>query len=147
MSRSTELSWLGDPDGSWPRRWESFQAEAGPYWACHRDFEDATTTTARWLVGTHRAGDVWINVLIPTLIAAAQAAGDESLRERVLALYAAHPPLQSNRKTRWVGEHVIGSIGVDRSTPAHVQQGMLDLHDRYCEPRRCSECPLKEASS
>ena len=138
----------GSPDSGWQKRWGVFQVPSGSYWDRHADFGKETARSTKWLVGKSRAGDIWVNVALPALVARAMDTGDEDMRDRGLALYRAHPPLQSNHKTRWVAQHVLrADPGADRSMQARLQQGILALYGTHCEPRRCNECPLRRGPS
>lgn len=146
VARFDDLAGQGAPDGDWRPRWAAVQAEPDAYWAEHLDVGKRASRKARHLVGETRARDVWVNVVLPVLVAAGDAEGAEAKRRRAIALYHAHPPLQSNHKTRWVAEQVLGLPAKgDAKENAKAQQGMLELHDAFCAPRRCFECPIQAA--
>jgi len=132
------LLWSGEPAQRWRQRWRGLQVFDEGYWAHHTDFGETSSRRMTALVGEMRARDIWINVVLPAFFAC----GNASLRERVVALYRAHPPLQPNAKTAWVERTVLPPEEVPT---ARRQQGALELYDAYCEPRRCHDCPLARA--
>jgi hypothetical protein len=134
----------GEPGRGWRERWKALEVVDDGYWACHSDFGEPSGRRMTALVGESRSRDIWINVVLPAFLARADARRDGRLRERVVALYRAHPALQRNAKTAWVERHVLPSDSVPN---ARRQQGALELHDAYCEPRRCHDCPLARHSA
>ena len=147
MEELARLARGGSAARGWRTRWAAFQPAADLYWQAHEEIGRPSGRVSKRLVGESRARDIWVNAALPALAAYAEAQADAPLRARVLELYRAHPPLQSNWKTRWLGGHALGlPKGGDRSLSASQQQGGLDLYAAYCSPRRCSECPLMGAS-
>ena len=148
VDRLAELAWQGSADGDWRPRWRSVQAKPGEYWASHLDVGKPSARKARHLVGETRARDIWVNVALPMLVAAADTENGEDTRRRAIDLFHGHPPLQSNHKTRWVAAQALQlPKKADAKQQAKAQQGMLELYDGCCEPRRCFECPIQAARS
>lgn len=144
--RFAAIAAVGAASGGWRARWRAVQAEPDAYWAEHLDLGKPSSRRARHLIGETRARDIWVNVVLPTLVAAADADRGDSTRRRAIELYRVHPPLQSNRKTRWVAAQVLRlPSAADTRHGARTQQGMIELHDSFCEPRRCFECPIQAA--
>ncbi|MHB1417564.1 MAG: DUF2851 family protein [Chloroflexota bacterium] len=94
------------------------------------------------LVGPGRAADVVVNVLLPFTLAYADLHSRPALREAVLAAYGQHRRLADNEITRAMATTLLGSEW-RRAAPrtARRQQGLLQLFKRYCDYRRCAECP------
>lgn len=119
--------------------------EGDGYWASHADFGRALgkdTIEDMALVGTSRASDIVVNILLPLLIAHTDRQGDETIRKRALALYAAFPKLSENKITRAMADEALGPRKKGAITGAKRQQGLIHLYRLYCEARRCYECPL-----
>ena len=146
VPRFRGISMQGDADGGWRPRWRSVQVTPAAYWAERLDVGKPSLTKARYLVGETRARDVWVNVVLPMLVASGDAARGEETRRRAIDLYHGHPSLQSNYKTRWVAAQALRLPDkADAKQQAKIQQGMLELYDGFCEPRRCFECPIQAA--
>lgn len=119
--------------------------EGEGYWASHADFGRALgkdTIEDMALVGTSRASDIVINILLPLLIAHADRQSDEKIRDRALSLYASFPKLSENKITRAMADEALGPRRKGTITGARRQQGLIHLYRLYCEARRCYECPL-----
>ncbi len=123
----------------------------------------------RHLLGPGRAADVVVNVLLPFALAYADLHSRPTLAEAAWAAYRAHPRLAENELTRAMAVLLAGEpdppapaaadavrpgadrppfggrAGPDRRRPpahsARRQQGLLHLFHRYCDYRRCGECP------
>jgi len=148
VARLADLARQGSPGGDWRPRWRAVQARPNAYWAGHLDVGTPAATKARHLVGETRARDIWVNVVLPMLVAAGDGEDGDVTRRRAIDLYHGHPPLQSNHKTRWVAAQALRlPKKADAKQKAKIQQGMLELYDGFCEPRRCFECPIQAARS
>jgi hypothetical protein len=79
---------------------------------------------------------------MPLLLAVADREGNDELRERVLAAYAAFPRLSENAITRVMCEEALGPRAGKSVSGARRQQGLIHLYQFYCQARRCYECPV-----
>jgi hypothetical protein len=116
------------------------------YWAAHDNFGHSLAGTAGKegvaLVGSSRAADIVVNVVMPLLLAVADRESDETLRDRVLAAYVAFPRLSENEITRAMTVEALGPRAGRSINGARRQQGLLHLYRLYCQARRCYECPI-----
>ncbi len=87
-------------------------------------------------LGRKRVLDIIVNAIIPLLFLYARLFEDRLTCRRVFRLYAALPLLQENTITRRMRRNLIPVRG------GRDQQGMLQLHARYCTRNRCAECVL-----
>jgi hypothetical protein len=129
------------------KRWTDLLAvPAEGYWASHDGFghvlpaHNAKEGVA--LLGASRAADTVVNVVMPLLLAVADREGNDELRERVLAAYAAFPRLSENAITRVMCEEALGPRAGKSVSGARRQQGLIHLYQFYCQARRCYECPV-----
>ena len=107
-------------------------ARAGDHNALSRMFRPAELIgdSAIVVMGSARASETVVNVLLPTVFALAAGSGHSSmgLRNNVLALYDAHPKLAENSVTR----EAKVALGVDYEVPkiasARDQQGLIILY-------------------
>jgi hypothetical protein len=120
-------------------RWQARVTDDG-YWAAHHDFGRRLPTPQPWLVGAGRAGEVVVNVLLPFAYALGQAASDDSLSERALALYRRYPSGPPNRVVREMAVQVGGADGPKLARGACRQQGLIHLYRHWCDSRDCDRC-------
>ena len=92
-------------------------------------------------LGLDRARAITTNVLIPFAIAIAEQNGDTTLADGVERVWDTLPGAESNLRTRRAIHQVTGEVGMKR-LGARLQQGLIQLDQSLCEPRRCYECPI-----
>ena len=116
------------------------------FWATHSDFGHLLVANGKKedtaLVGSSRAADIVVNIVMPLLLAIAEREANEVLREKVFAAYAAFPKLAENKVTRAMTDEALGPRKGKSINGARRQQGLLHLYRLYCEARRCYECPI-----
>jgi hypothetical protein len=129
------------------KRWTDLLAvPAEGYWASHDGLGHSLPAhggkESLALVGSSRAADTVVNVVMPLLVAVADREGQDALREKVLAAYAAFPRLSDNEVTRAMSEEALGPRAARSINGARRQQGLMHLYRLYCQARRCYECPV-----
>ena len=115
------------------------------YWAGHSDFGHPLVGLDKdeiALVGSSRASDIVVNILLPLLLAYADSHGKPQLRDKACAVYALYPRLSENKITKAMSEEVFGPRKRSAIKTARQQQGLIHLYNLYCEARRCHECPV-----
>jgi hypothetical protein len=107
---------------------------AGGPWAAEIDFGIPAGRNAPALLGSGRAADIVVNVLLPF------AAARPALAARARELYLAYPRLAENTLER----HMRRQTGIDRRLvgSARRQQGLLHIFKTLCAQGRCGECEL-----
>ncbi len=100
------------------------------------------------LLGRGRAAEMAVNIVLPFFYAFGEFTGQREEAERALALYRSYPRLGENETTRFMS----GQLLAEESPPglsnsARRQQGLIQLYRRYCQERRCGECPLGKAGA
>ena len=109
-----------------------------------RDGADLTNLANRFGVpalGQDRARAIVTNVLIPFGFALSNHSGDRDLAERFATLWESLPAAESNERTRRAIRQVCGDVGIKR-IGSRIQQGLIQLDQALCTPRRCYECPI-----
>ena len=131
------------------KEWTRMLIVAGEgYWGQYADFGQPLSDNRRGtalsiaLLGESRASDIVVNILLPSLIAHANRTHNPMLGETALAVYAQYPNLSENTITRAMADEALGPRKHKAITGARRQQGLLHLYRRYCEARRCFECPI-----
>jgi len=145
-------------------------SESGQFWSSRYDLtldrlplrDEKTAPPA--LIGADRAADIVVNVALPFLRAYGQDQRDKKLAEKALLAYRAHPRLGSNELVENVAKQVFrywlegpgelpesyqaNSKGPKRSAlnrlvnGAMRQQGLIQLHHRFCLEQAWGSCPL-----
>jgi hypothetical protein len=95
-------------------------------------------------VGRDRAAGIVVNALVPFALALAEANGDHALGEAAAAAWEQLPAAETNEVTRRATHQVAGSARLTR-LGARGQQGLIQLDQTLCRPRRCFECPIAAA--
>ncbi len=116
-----------------------FAFQPDSYWSSHFHFLGSRSSRSISL-GKGRIDDITVNVLLPlvALYARVFRKGTIGMNCRIVA--AAHPPLQENRITRILRSRLFNDETVPNS--AKLQQGILELHARFCMLDRCTECAI-----
>lgn len=114
---------------------------ANHYWATRYSFGCPLGAPRPHLIGVERAGDIAISVVLPFLLASANANAG-AYTDAVLEAYRLHPKLAENEITRSMASLLTEGRGPFVARSAQQQQGLLHLYNRFCRDQRCDECPL-----
>lgn len=112
------------------------------YWGKHIDLVGEVRTQNPSLIGSGRAKDIVINIVLPFSYAYAKVTSNSRLANQALEIYQRHPRLDDNNVTREMKEKLFSSRGQKFSSSAQRQQGLIHLFKTFCLEHRCSECPL-----
>ena len=127
-------------EGFWERRCDLQSRPAGLPAPSHGD-----------LIGSARALDIVVNVILPALLQYVGQSGDARLITTLSELYACLPSLQSNlitrRMTEQLSQHQVLPKQFGRG--AQAQQGLIYLQKLLCRPLQCETCMkfAKEAAA
>ncbi|MDD5082669.1 MAG: DUF2851 family protein [Dehalococcoidales bacterium] len=101
---------------------------------------DGHWSGSQTLLGSERATDIVVNVLLPFVAAWSGIIDQPELERKALALYEHHPKLATNS----VARHMASQLGLGRRliNSARRQQGLLHLYYTRCTQGRCHVCPL-----
>lgn len=127
-------------EGFWERRCDFQNRPAGLPSPSHGD-----------LIGSARALDIVVNVILPALLQYAGQSGDARLIMTLSELYACLPSLQSNLITRRMTEQLSQHQTLPKQfgRGAQAQQGLIYLQKLLCRPLQCETCMkfAKEAAA
>jgi len=100
------------------------------------------------LIGKNRARSIVLNVILPLLSVFAYSMRDNKLADRVEKIQFVYPPEQDNSILKHVRKFVLpcSSDHSMFSNSSLVQQGMLQLNDRWCSSGDSYGCPLSSYS-
>ena len=106
------------------------------YWGCYLDFGALARGVVPALLGSGRAADIIINVLLPF----ACALGPAQQGEKVMAIYRDYSAAAENSLVR----HMRGQLGLSKPfiATARRQQGLIHIYKTRCVQGRCGECPM-----
>jgi hypothetical protein len=112
------------------------------YWANHFDFGGASRTANPTLLGSRRAADITINVLLPFTLAWAELDSQPRLAKKALDLYRHYPKLAANTLER----HMKKQLGLNNVMvgSAQRQQGLIHIYHTLCTQGKCHFCPLSQ---
>jgi len=112
------------------------------YWASHFDFGSNSRLRNPSLIGSRRADDIIVNVLLPFTFAWSKVSTQPELERKALELYHGYPRLAVNSVER----HMRNQLGLSSSlvNSARRQQGLIHIYNTLCTQGRCSCCHLSQ---
>jgi len=124
---------------------KGLQVITNGYWANHFDFGLASGVRNQTLLGSRRAADIVVNVLLPFTFVWGKVSSAPELERKAFDLYRGYPKLGVNTVER----HMQDQLGLDSSlvNSAQRQQGLIHIYNTLCTQGRCDSCPLKQSPS
>jgi hypothetical protein len=94
------------------------------------------------ILGSGRAADIVVNVLLPFTYAWGQVNTRTELKKKVLDLYRHYPRLPENSVER----HMVEQLGLSDSliNSARYQQGLIHIYNNLCTQGKCHTCYLSK---
>ena len=113
----------------------------GGYWASHFDFGLPSGAKLPSLLGSGRAADVVVNVLLPFIAAWSKLNSQPELGRKAFALYCSYPKLAVNTVER----HMRNQLGLSSNlvSSAVRQQGLIHIYNSRCTQGGCDCCSLR----
>jgi len=113
------------------------------YWASHFDFGSSNMMKKPSLLGSGRAADIVVNVLLPFTSAWGRLSSQPELAGKAFTLYHNYPKLSANT----VEQHMRRQVGLNGSlvNSAQRQQGLIHIYNTLCTQGKCGCCPLGNA--
>ena len=110
------------------------------YWASHFDFSSGSRIRSSAILGSGRAADITVNVLLPFTFAWSHFTSQPELERKAFDLYCHYPKLAVNAVER----HMTEQLGLSSSlvNSAQRQQGLIHIYNSLCTQGRCEECAL-----
>ncbi|MGD1119112.1 MAG: DUF2851 family protein [Dehalococcoidales bacterium] len=118
----------------------SLLVPAVDFWNEYLDFDLPARSITPALLGTERAAEIAVNVLLPFAAADGFADARPGLRAKAEAIYRAYRAPPENTLVK----HMNRQLGIGRglSRTACRQQGLLHIYKTRCSQGRCRECPF-----
>ena len=117
-------------------------ASAAPYWAVHCDFGVPLCGAPQSLIGTERAREILVNVLLPFFSAYGAVAGDAALSDWAITLFRRAPAGGMNHLVRAMRDDVFSLPSRYVPMTAARQQGLLHIYHAWCREKRCDACAV-----
>ncbi|MFQ5963955.1 MAG: DUF2851 family protein [Candidatus Scalinduaceae bacterium] len=116
------------------------------YWSYYYTFGGKRLKNRERLIGRERENIIFINIIIPVLLAYARKRDDSILEDRLFKVYRQHPKLSPNNVTRFMSCRIFGQDIRKRKVinNARRQQGLLQIFKDFCESDdiACKRCAL-----
>jgi len=122
-----------------------FTETADSYWSWHYSWGGKKTAKPVGVIGTGRAMQVVVNVIIPFSLAVARGDGNLSLERRVFDTYVSCPSLPNNAVLRLMSHRLFGTAGPPASMLAgsRRQQGLIQIYQDWCsQDPACQQCSI-----
>lgn len=112
------------------------------YWANYFDFGSGSRIKSPTLLGSERAANIIVNVLLPFTFAWSRFTSRPELERKALGLYRCYPKLTTNSVER----HMMAQLGLSSSlvNSARRQQGLIHIYNSLCTQGRCNGCALSQ---
>jgi len=116
---------------------------ANGYWVSHSDFGANSQIRNQALIGSRRAAEIIVNVLLPFTLAWSRLSLQPELGRKAINLYHHYPKLAVNSVER----HMRNQLGLSSSlvNSARRQQGLIHIYNTLCTQGKCNSCPLGNA--
>lgn len=116
------------------------------FWANHWTLTSAAMARPQPLLGSTRATDLAINVILPWLWARANAGGNTELRSLAVQRFLDWPAAGDNSVLKLARQRLLGGRPLPRPLTAALQQGLLQVVRDFCEHSnaRCDHCTFPE---
>ncbi len=121
---------------------DALQPLADDFWSRHWTFNSAPMPKPQPLLGSTRATDLAINVILPWLWSRASAGGNEALRREAERRYLAWPAAEDNAILKLARQRLLGGRPLPRPLTAALQQGLLQIVRDFCDHSNaiCEQC-------
>jgi hypothetical protein len=122
------------------------QVEQDRFWSWHWTFKSKKMTRPQPMLGSQRATDLAVNVILPWLWARAVAGKDEAVRQRAEDRFFAWPRSEDNVLLRQSRLRLFGSNHDPLASTAANQQALLQILRDFCEHSNalCERCQFPE---
>ena len=116
------------------------------HWSHYYTFGGRRLKKKGRLIGKERATVIFINIIVPVLLAYARKIDDSAFEEKLFKAYKRHPKLSPNNITRFMNYRILGKGTLERCVvnSARRQQGLLQIFKDFCESDdiACEKCVL-----
>lgn len=111
---------------------------ADDYWADHFDFGLTSQLAGTMLLGSSRAAEIVVNVLLPFVYAWGNFTSQPLLTSKALEVYRHYPRLATNAVEKQMCRQL--GVGSEMVSSARRQQGLLHIYHNMCSQGKCYCC-------
>jgi hypothetical protein len=121
---------------------EGLMVTTNGYWASHFDFSLGGRINNTTLLGSRRAADIVVNIILPFTFAWGKITSQPELASKALDLYCSYPKLAVNT----IDRHMSKQLGLNGQlvNAARRQQGLIHIYHTLCIQGKCHCCPLSK---
>lgn len=112
-----------------------FDVSASEYWNNHYNFNKVSKDDHPKKLGETAFNNLVINTIVPMLFVYGDQHLDQKMKDRALFLLEKLPPESNQIIMKW------NELGIE-SRSAFETQALLQLKNKYCEPKKCLNCQL-----
>ena len=116
------------------------------HWSHYYTFGGRRLKKKGRLIGKERATVIFINIIVPVLLAYARKIDNSAFEKKLFKAYKRHPKLSPNNITRFMNYRILGKGTLERCVvnSARRQQGLLQIFKDFCESDdiACEKCVL-----
>ena len=116
-----------------------FVLKSKGYWKYHYVFGKESREGVKYFLGSSRADEIMINVILPFFAVYYDVFGKEDLAKKVVKTYSLYPQKSDNKIVRDVAE---GLNTADYLKKSVLTQGLLELFRSFCSKKKCHECEI-----
>ena len=111
------------------------------YWANHFDFGFASRMGIPTLLGSSRASEITVNVLLPFVFTWGEFTSQPELTGKAFKFYCGYPRLSVNTLEKHMSKQF--GLNSDSVDSARRQQGLIHIYKKLCSQGKCHRCPLR----
>lgn len=125
---------------------EALQPGLDAFWSRHWTLRSAPMPHAQPLLGTTRATDLAINVILPWFWVRAREGNNSRLQAEAERRYFAWPAAEDNAVLRLARDRLLGGRKSAKLASAALQQGLLQVVRDFCDHSNalCTDCKFPE---
>jgi hypothetical protein len=114
------------------------------YWANRNEFGPFQEIKSPVLLGSGRAGEILVNVVLPFFTAWSRINAKLELASAAREIFRHYPRLPENSLER----HMLNQMNIDRQlvNSARLQQGLIQIYKTLCTQGKCAECELTDCT-
>jgi hypothetical protein len=112
-----------------------FDVSASEYWNTHYSFHKISKDNHVKKLGDTAFNNLVINTIVPMLFVYGDQHLDQAMKDRALVFLEKLPPESNQIIWKW------NELGIE-SRSAFETQSLLQLKNKYCEPKKCLNCQL-----
>ena len=119
-----------------------FVVHANGFWKYHYNFEDNKKIELKYFIGSSRADEIIINVVLPFVSVYGEVFNISKLNKKVQDVYYQYNQNEDNSIAKFMSDSLYINNAWKKSI---LSQGMLELFRSYCSKNRCLECSIGKA--